>query len=52
MWGTAAALRANTCFSVGAQHAGQSLAEGRWLKPELVGWFEFVEWTRDRQQRH
>jgi ATP-dependent DNA ligase len=24
----------------------------RWLKPELVGQFEFVEWTPDRHLRH
>jgi ATP-dependent DNA ligase len=26
--------------------------ECRWLKPTLVGQFEFVEWTADRHVRH
>jgi len=28
------------------------IAECRWLKPELVGQFEFVEWTEDAHLRH
>ncbi len=28
------------------------MAECRWLKPKLVGQFEFVEWTRDNHLRH
>jgi bifunctional non-homologous end joining protein LigD len=28
------------------------MAECRWLKPELVGLFEFVEWTSDNHLRH
>jgi ATP-dependent DNA ligase len=28
------------------------MAECRWLKPELVGQFEFVEWTSDNHLRH
>jgi ATP-dependent DNA ligase len=28
------------------------MAECRWLKPMLVGQFEFVEWTPDNHLRH
>jgi ATP-dependent DNA ligase len=28
------------------------MAECRWLKPALVGQFEFVEWTADAHLRH
>jgi bifunctional non-homologous end joining protein LigD len=28
------------------------MKECRWLKPELVGQFEFVEWTLDGHLRH
>jgi bifunctional non-homologous end joining protein LigD len=28
------------------------MAECRWLKPLLVGQFEFVEWTPDNHLRH
>jgi ATP-dependent DNA ligase len=28
------------------------MADCRWLKPELVGQFEFVEWTPDAHLRH
>src|SRR5215813_14652058 len=28
------------------------MAECRWVKPELVGQFEFVEWTPDNHLRH
>jgi DNA ligase D-like protein (predicted ligase) len=28
------------------------MSECRWLKPELVGQFEFVEWTSDNHLRH
>ena len=30
----------------------EKMKECRWLKPELVGQFEFVEWTPDRHLRH
>jgi bifunctional non-homologous end joining protein LigD len=30
----------------------EKMAECRWLKPELVGQFEFVEWTPDDHLRH
>ena len=38
-------------------HWGQGLTEAkmkncRWLKPVLVGEFEFVQWTRDKHLRH
>jgi bifunctional non-homologous end joining protein LigD len=28
------------------------MAECRWLKPQLVGQFEFLEWTADHHLRH
>jgi bifunctional non-homologous end joining protein LigD len=28
------------------------MAECQWVKPELVGQFEFVEWTPDHHLRH
>ena len=28
------------------------MAECQWLKPELVGQFEFLEWTGDNHLRH
>ena len=28
------------------------MKECRWLKPQLVGQFEFVEWTSDGHLRH
>jgi len=28
------------------------MAQCRWLKPVLVGQFEFVEWTPDNHLRH
>jgi bifunctional non-homologous end joining protein LigD len=28
------------------------MADCRWLKPVLVGQFEFVEWTADHHLRH
>ena len=28
------------------------MAACRWLKPELVGQFEFLEWTADNHLRH
>ena len=42
------------------QHAGRwgagltlkKMADCRWLKPKLVGQFEFVEWTSDGHLRH
>ena len=30
----------------------EKMAECRWLRPELVGQFEFVEWTPDNHLRH
>jgi ATP-dependent DNA ligase len=30
----------------------EKMAECRWLKPVLVGEFEFVEWTPDNHLRH
>jgi DNA ligase D-like protein (predicted ligase) len=36
----------------GAGLTAAKMAECRWLKPELVGQFEFVEWTSDNHLRH
>jgi len=36
----------------GAGLTAAKMAECRWLKPELVGLFEFVEWTEDAHLRH
>lgn len=36
----------------GAGLTAAKMAECRWLKPELVGQFEFVEWTEDAHLRH
>lgn len=36
----------------GAGLTAEKVAECRWLKPLLVGQFEFVEWTEDAQLRH
>jgi DNA ligase D-like protein (predicted ligase) len=30
----------------------EKMADCRWLKPDLVGFFEFVEWTPDNHLRH
>jgi ATP-dependent DNA ligase len=30
----------------------KKMAACRWLRPELVGQFEFVEWTADGRLRH
>jgi bifunctional non-homologous end joining protein LigD len=30
----------------------EQMKECRWLKPELVGQFEFTEWTPDGHLRH
>jgi bifunctional non-homologous end joining protein LigD len=30
----------------------EKMNECRWLKPLLVGQFEFLEWTQDRHLRH
>jgi ATP-dependent DNA ligase len=30
----------------------EKMADCRWLRPELVGQFEFVEWTPDDHLRH
>ncbi len=36
----------------GAGLTAAKMAECRWLKPQLVGQFEFVEWTADAHLRH
>jgi ATP-dependent DNA ligase len=36
----------------GAGLTAAKMAEYRWLKPVLVGQFEFVEWTEDAHLRH
>jgi bifunctional non-homologous end joining protein LigD len=36
----------------GAGLTAAKMLECRWLKPQLVGQFEFVEWTSDRHLRH
>jgi bifunctional non-homologous end joining protein LigD len=36
----------------GAGLTAAKMAECRWLKPQLVGQFEFVEWTEDNHLRH
>ena len=36
----------------GAGLTAAKMSECRWLKPELVGHFEFVEWTSDHHLRH
>jgi bifunctional non-homologous end joining protein LigD len=36
----------------GAGLTAAKMAECRWLKPQLVGQFEFVEWTQDGHLRH
>jgi bifunctional non-homologous end joining protein LigD len=36
----------------GADLTSAKMSECRWLKPELVGQFEFVEWTSDNHLRH
>jgi ATP-dependent DNA ligase len=36
----------------GAGLTATKMSECRWLKPELVGQFEFVEWTSDNHLRH
>lgn len=36
----------------GAGLTAPKMADCRWLKPVLVGQFEFVEWTQDRHLRH
>jgi ATP-dependent DNA ligase len=36
----------------GAGLTAAKMAECRWLKPVLVGQFEFVEWTPDNHLRH
>jgi bifunctional non-homologous end joining protein LigD len=36
----------------GAGLTAAKMAECRWLKPEIVGQFEFVEWTEDAHLRH
>jgi DNA ligase D-like protein (predicted ligase) len=36
----------------GAGLTAAKMSECRWLKPDLVGQFEFVEWTSDNHLRH
>lgn len=36
----------------GAGLTAKKMVDCRWLKPELVGQFEFVEWTGDNHLRH
>src|SRR5436190_10313424 len=36
----------------GAGLTAAKMEESRWLRPELVGQFEFVEWTGDNHLRH
>jgi ATP-dependent DNA ligase len=36
----------------GAGLTAAKMAECRWLRPELVGQFEFVEWTGENHLRH
>jgi ATP-dependent DNA ligase len=36
----------------GAGLTKAKMAECRWLKPVLVGQFEFLEWTGDHHLRH
>jgi bifunctional non-homologous end joining protein LigD len=36
----------------GAGLTAAKMAECRWLKPQIVGQFEFVEWTEDAHLRH
>jgi len=36
----------------GAGLTSAKMAECRWLKPQLVGQFEFVDWTEDNHLRH
>ncbi len=36
----------------GAGLTAAKMVECRWLKPQLVGQFEFVEWTADNHLRH
>lgn len=37
---------------VGAGLTAAKMTECPWLKPQLVGQFEFVEWTADDHLRH
>jgi bifunctional non-homologous end joining protein LigD len=36
----------------GAGLTAAKMAECHWLRPSLVGQFEFVEWTEDNHLRH
>jgi len=36
----------------GAGLTAEKMKECRWVKPTLVGQFEFVEWTPDNHLRH
>jgi ATP-dependent DNA ligase len=38
--------------AVGRGTDGCEVENCRWLKPVLVGQFEFVEWTTDKHLRH
>jgi ATP-dependent DNA ligase len=37
---------------VGSRADESEMAECQWLKPVLVGQFEFLEWTGDNHLRH
>ena len=39
-------------LSVGTSPAAEKMKECRWLKPQLVGQFEYVEWTPDDHLRY
>ena len=38
--------------ALGARLTSAKMADCPWLKPHLVGQFEFVEWTEDAHLRH
>ena len=38
--------------ALGKGLTAEKMADCRWLRPELVGQFEFVEWTPDGHLRH
>ena len=39
-------------YDVGEGLTKAKMADCRWLKPVLVGQFEFLEWTADNHLRH
>ena len=45
-------LRESTSGRWGAGLTKAKMADCRWLKPVLVGQFEFLEWTGDNHLRH